>query len=131
MLLREGAFPPALSRLQLKPRYPMPERDCFPILIYYYTEFCCFPTPHVLQDSLMTHVHNVWVSRALADPCLFLTLLFAASAHRDMLQGTPHSIQTLYHQSQALKILRERVDEGRQISYEMAASAIALTFYSA
>ncbi|KAL2871032.1 uncharacterized protein BJX67DRAFT_377643 [Aspergillus lucknowensis] len=78
----------------------------------------------------MAHVHNVWVSRALSDPCLFLALLFAASAHRDMVQGTPHTTQTLYHQSQALKALRERVNEAKQVSYEIAASAITLTFYS-
>ncbi|KAL3455817.1 hypothetical protein BJX64DRAFT_271676 [Aspergillus heterothallicus] len=130
VMQREGTLALPVSRLQFKPPYPLPERDGFASLIHYYTEACCFPPLYVLQNSLMAHVHTVWVSRALADPCLFLTLLFAASAHRDMVQGRTHTAKTLYHQAQALKMLRKRVNEGKGISYEMAASAIALTFYS-
>ncbi|KAL2825122.1 hypothetical protein BJY01DRAFT_230280 [Aspergillus pseudoustus] len=130
LMLQVRTSPLALAMLQFKPRYPVPERDNFAKLIYYYIEACCFPPQYVLQNSLMAHVHTVLVSRALADPCLFLTVLFAASAHRDWIQGTRHTVQTLYHQSQVLNILRERLKQTDQISYEMVASAIVLTFYS-
>jgi hypothetical protein len=78
----------------------------------------------------MAHINSFWMSRALADPCLFSTLLYNASAHRDMVHGIPHTYQTLYHHSQVLKILRKRLEEGRQITYETAASVISLIFYS-
>ncbi|KAL4985779.1 hypothetical protein BDW68DRAFT_164482 [Aspergillus falconensis] len=70
------------------------------------------------------------MSRALADPCLFITVLFSASAHWDSIQGVPHSPQTLYHQSLALKLLREQLKDSNRTSYEMAGSALALTFYN-
>ncbi|KAL2795028.1 hypothetical protein BJX66DRAFT_302500 [Aspergillus keveii] len=122
--------PLALSTPQYKLQYPIPERDHFPSLIRYYTEACCMPSSYVVQDSLMAHINSFWMSRALADPCLFSTLLYNASAHRDMVHGIPHTYQTLYHHSQVLKILRERLEEGSQITYETAASVISLTFYN-
>ncbi|KAJ0426600.1 hypothetical protein BJY00DRAFT_92347 [Aspergillus carlsbadensis] len=122
--------PLALSTPQYKPRYPIPERDYFPGLIHYYTEACCMPSSYVVQTSLMAHINSFWMSRALADPCLFYTLLYSASAHRDMVQGIPHTYQTLYHHSQVLKILRERLEAGSQIEYETAASVVSLTFYN-
>ncbi|KAL2854185.1 hypothetical protein BJX68DRAFT_233003 [Aspergillus pseudodeflectus] len=128
--VRHSISPLALSAPQYKPRYPIPERDYFPKLIRYYTEACCMPSSYVVQDSLMAHINSFWMSRALADPCLFSTLLYNASAHRDMVHGIPHTYQTLYHHSQVLKILRKRLEEGRQITYETAASVISLTFYS-
>ncbi|KAL3452328.1 hypothetical protein BJX65DRAFT_265949 [Aspergillus insuetus] len=128
--VRHSMSPLALSTPQYKPRYPIPERDYFPSLIRYYTEACCMPSSYVVQDSLMAHINGFWMSRALADPCLFSTLLYNASAHRDMVHGIPHTYQTLYHHSQVLKILRGRLEEGSQITYETAASVISLTFYS-
>ncbi|KAJ0413616.1 hypothetical protein BJY00DRAFT_57561 [Aspergillus carlsbadensis] len=70
------------------------------------------------------------MSRALADPCLFITVLFSALAHRDSIQGVPHSPQTLYHQSLALKMLHKQLNAGKQVSYEMAGAALSLTFYN-
>jgi hypothetical protein len=99
-------------------------------LIYLDTEICFVPPLYRVQNSLTTHLHSFWMSRALADPCLFMTVLFSASAHWDSIQGVPHSSQTLYHQALALKLLREQLKHSNRTSYEMAGSALALTFYN-
>ncbi|KAL3477172.1 hypothetical protein BJX99DRAFT_226494 [Aspergillus californicus] len=122
--------PQMISELQYKPRYPIPERNYFASLLSFYTETCFMPPLYRVRNSLTTHLHGFWMSRALADPCLFTTVLFSASAHRDSIRDVCHSKQTLYHQSLALKMLRERLKENTQISYEVAGSALALTFYN-
>jgi hypothetical protein len=100
------------------------------VLIHPDTDACFIPPLYRVEKSLTTHLHTFWMSRALADPCLFVTILFSALAHRDSMQGVPHSPQTIYHQSLALKMLHKQINAGRQVSYEMAGSALSLTFYN-
>ncbi|KAL3455819.1 hypothetical protein BJX64DRAFT_271683 [Aspergillus heterothallicus] len=125
-----GASSLALSSLQFKHRYPIPERDYFAGLIHFYTSACFVPADLRVPNSLTSHLHGFWMSRALADPCLFVTLLFSASAHQDSAQGISHSPRTLHHQSLALKLLGEQLKQGKQVTYEMAGAALSLTFYN-
>ncbi|KAL2850521.1 hypothetical protein BJX68DRAFT_237045 [Aspergillus pseudodeflectus] len=132
LIMIQRTQPPLLSPygLQYKPKYPIPERDYFADLIHFYTQICFIPPLYRVENSLTTHLHTFWMSRALADPCLFMTVLFSALAHRDSMQGIPHSPQTLYHQSLALRMLHKQLNAGKQVSYEMAGSALSLTFYN-
>ncbi|KAF9891699.1 hypothetical protein FE257_003711 [Aspergillus nanangensis] len=120
---------PALSELQFKPQYPIPDGKHFPYLIHHYCETSFLPTTHREQNSLTAHLHTVWMHRAMLDPCLFHGTLFCASAHLDYFHSTPHSPRTLYHQSQALKLVRERL-KGNDVSYEAAATVLALIYYN-
>jgi hypothetical protein len=65
------------------------------------------------------------------DACLFHATLFCASAHIDGLRFQRHSRRTVYHQLQAVKLLRERLaDVSGQVSYELAATALSLCYFS-
>ncbi|KAL3484126.1 hypothetical protein BJX62DRAFT_219122 [Aspergillus germanicus] len=118
-----------MENLQLMPQYPIPARNHFPLLIHHYCVASLLPETHRLPNSLTTHLHTTWMIRAMADPCLFHATLFCASAHRDLLQGKPHSHITVFHQSCAMMALRERL-KGGKISYETAATALALVYYN-
>ncbi|KAL2819729.1 hypothetical protein BJX63DRAFT_381546 [Aspergillus granulosus] len=130
MMQLVNTSPQPSSRLQFKIKYPIPERDYFPKLIYFYTEACCVPSLYRAQNSLTSHLLTFYMNRALENPCLFVAVLFSALAHRDIAQGTPHSPQTVYYQSLAIKMLREQLKDSNQMSYEMAATALSLTFYN-
>ncbi|KAL3484035.1 hypothetical protein BJX62DRAFT_219314 [Aspergillus germanicus] len=130
MIQRANCSPPGPYGLQFRPKYPIPERDYFAGLIHFYTDACFIPPLYRVENSLTTHLHTFWMSRALADPCLFVAILFSALAHRDSMQGVPHSPQTTYHQSLALKMLHKQLNAGNQVTYEMAGSALSLTFYN-
>ncbi|CEL11141.1 hypothetical protein ASPCAL14246 [Aspergillus calidoustus] len=118
-----------IDNLQLMPQYPIPARNHFPLLIHHYCVASLLPESHRLPNSLTTHLHTTWMIRAMADPCLFHATLFCASAHLDLLQGKPHSRMTVFHQSCAMMALRERL-KGGKISYETAATALALVYYN-
>jgi hypothetical protein len=138
-----------IDNLQLIPQYPIPARNHFPLLIHHckpvnnlfsISRTCSetvvtdcvaslLPESHRLPNSLTTHLHTTWMTRAMADPCLFHATLFCASAHLDLLQGKPHSRITVFHQSCAMRALRDRLKGGR-ISYETAATALALVYYN-
>ncbi|KAL5338048.1 hypothetical protein BJX70DRAFT_367928 [Aspergillus crustosus] len=115
--------------LQLKPQYPILKRDYYPALIHSYSEMFFLPEFHRAQNSLTTHLNTAWMRRAMEDPCLFHGALFSASAHFDWAQGVSHNPRTLFHQSQALKMLQERLRDG-QVGYETTATALSLTYYS-
>ncbi|KAL3442722.1 hypothetical protein BJX65DRAFT_286187 [Aspergillus insuetus] len=118
-----------IDNLQLMPQYPIPARDHFPLLIHHYCVASLLPETHRLPNSLTTHLHTTWMIRAMADPCLFHATLYCASAHLDLLQGKPHGRITVFHQSCAMMALRERL-KGGEISYETAATALALVYYN-
>ncbi|KAL4865621.1 hypothetical protein BDV12DRAFT_174448 [Aspergillus spectabilis] len=121
--------PKAPYELQVKEHYPVPEKGHFPELVYTYCEMFFLPDIYRSENSLTTHLHTTWMRRAMADPCLFHGTMFCASAHLDWIHGVSHNPRTLFHQSQALRLLRERL-KGEQIGYETTATALALTFYN-
>ncbi|KAL4885635.1 hypothetical protein BJY04DRAFT_180114 [Aspergillus karnatakaensis] len=115
--------------LPYKAQYPVPEQSHFRALIHTYSQTYWLPETHRAPNSLTTHLATVWMRRAMADPCLFHGTLFSASAHLDWVQGISHNPRTLYHQAQALTLLRERLQRD-QICYETVATAEALIYYN-
>ncbi|KAL5044720.1 hypothetical protein BDW71DRAFT_215555 [Aspergillus fruticulosus] len=60
--------------------------------------------------SLAYYLRSTWISHALADPCLLHATLFSASAQLDSLTGARQSsYATLYHQFNAVRLVRSRL----------------------
>ncbi|KAL3485442.1 hypothetical protein BJX62DRAFT_38338 [Aspergillus germanicus] len=111
--------------------YPVPYRNDLPLLISHFTSDSLLPLVVSQADSISVHIQTTWMRRAMNDPCLFHATLFCASAHIDGLRFQPHSRRTMYHQLQAVKLLRERLaDVSGPINYELAATALSLCYFS-
>ncbi|KAL4973592.1 hypothetical protein BDW66DRAFT_141744 [Aspergillus desertorum] len=60
--------------------------------------------------SLANYLRSMWISHALADPCLLHATLFSASVQLDALTGAQKSsYATLYHQFNAVRLVRARL----------------------
>ncbi|KAJ5358518.1 uncharacterized protein N7496_010931 [Penicillium cataractarum] len=67
---------------------------------------------------------------AMHDPCLFHSTLFAASAHLDGLFGIADNPRTIYHQLQAVKLLRERLTQPHfRVNYETIGAVLGLGYF--
>lgn len=67
---------------------------------------------------------------ALVDPCLFHSTIFAASAHIDGLLGIFNNPRTIYHQLQAVQLLRQRLTQPHfRVNYETIAAVLGLGYF--
>ncbi|KAL4776582.1 hypothetical protein BDW60DRAFT_213950 [Aspergillus nidulans var. acristatus] len=64
----------------------------------------------VEQGSLANYLRSTWITHALADPCLLHATLFSAAVQLDALAGAEQSsYATLYHQFNAVRLIRSRL----------------------
>ncbi|KAL4746059.1 hypothetical protein BDW72DRAFT_210790 [Aspergillus terricola var. indicus] len=64
----------------------------------------------VEPGSLANYLRSTWITHALADPCLLHATLFSAAVQLDALAGAERSsYATLYHQFNAVRLVRSRL----------------------
>ncbi|KAL4868868.1 hypothetical protein BDV12DRAFT_90933 [Aspergillus spectabilis] len=113
----------------LKFGFSIPNQSYIPELLNLFR--LLLPTAAAQPNSLSIHIHTTWLRRAIADPCLLHSTLFGASTYLDSLQKVSRSSRTIYHQLEAIKILRRRLAKASsQVTYEQAASVLALSYFS-
>ncbi|RAL10035.1 uncharacterized protein BO97DRAFT_479506 [Aspergillus homomorphus CBS 101889] len=79
------------------------------------------------SQTLCFHMRTIWLQNAFSDPCLFHTILFYASAQIDNIScGTNRNPITLYHHSQALNRINQRLSANGAIVDDNLVASIAL-----
>ncbi|KAL6235887.1 hypothetical protein BDW75DRAFT_127291 [Aspergillus navahoensis] len=90
--------------------YPIRSHAHIPMLIRFFQDKQGLSPFRVEPYSLAYYLRSTWISHALADPCLLHATLFSASVQLDMLTGAQQSsYATLYHQFNAVRLLRSRL----------------------
>ncbi|KAL2826463.1 hypothetical protein BDW59DRAFT_65377 [Aspergillus cavernicola] len=89
--------------------YPVSPRWYMPRLIKHFCEGLGVSRLPVEANSTAYQIQTLWVQGALSDPCLFHATLYAGSSHFDLLRGEKPSSITLYHQSEAIRLLNKRL----------------------
>ncbi|KAL4861758.1 hypothetical protein BDV12DRAFT_59449 [Aspergillus spectabilis] len=91
--------------------YPVTARWYMPRLLKHFFEGLGVSRIPVDPDSTAHHIQTCWIQSALSDPCLFHATLYAGSSHFDLQRGQRPSSITLYHQSEAIRLLNERLSD--------------------
>jgi hypothetical protein len=86
---------------------------------------------HVDIDSLAYHMRSSWIHNALTDLCLFHATLYAASAQLDVIQDaattkTTTNRVTLYHHTETIRVLNNRIAAGGEIDDVTIAAVLLL-----
>ncbi|KAL3468981.1 hypothetical protein BJX99DRAFT_92672 [Aspergillus californicus] len=89
--------------------YPVSSRWYMPRLLKHFCEGLGVSHLPVEANSTAYQIQTLWVQGALSEPCLFHATLYAGSSHFDFLQGGKPSSITLYHQSEAIRMLNTRL----------------------
>ncbi|KAL4735578.1 hypothetical protein BDV11DRAFT_195663 [Aspergillus similis] len=90
--------------------YPILPHAQIPMLIRFFQDKQGLSPFQVEPDSLANYLRSTWITHALADPCLLHATLFSAAVQLDALAcAEQSSYATLYHQSNAVSLVRSRL----------------------
>ncbi|CEO58448.1 hypothetical protein PMG11_03172 [Penicillium brasilianum] len=110
--------------------YPVRDSKYIPGLLHHFCSVLVIPATAALPNSLARHVQSIWMRYAMHDPCLFHSTIFSASAHLDGLFGIAENPRTIYHQLQAVKLLRERLRQPHfRVNYETVGAVLGLGYF--
>ncbi|KAK7215826.1 hypothetical protein V2G26_003829 [Clonostachys chloroleuca] len=119
------------NQLSLEPiaAYPIPSRWYMPFLVNHYHEmqFPSFTRKGDLDNDEVSR--KEWIQATLSDPCIFHTILFAASSHLDVLHGEVGNPVTEYHRRHAVTLLLDHISSSEQASITAIATATYLWHY--
>ncbi|PYI24423.1 hypothetical protein BO99DRAFT_455341 [Aspergillus violaceofuscus CBS 115571] len=118
-----------IRSLDLQPTYPIEPRPHIPGLIRFFQEQMGLAALQVEMNSIAYHLRSSWIRHALTDPCLFQATLYTASAEMDAMhgaQGTAPNYATLYHQTNAIRLLNCRLVRGGSMDDATIASVLLL-----
>ncbi|KAL4887250.1 hypothetical protein BJY04DRAFT_212294 [Aspergillus karnatakaensis] len=101
----------ALHAPDLPASFPITARWYMPRLIKHFCEGLGVSHLPVDRNSTAWHIQTHWLQGALSDPCLFHATLYAGSSHFDLQRGQGPSSITLFHQSEAIRLLNERLSD--------------------
>jgi hypothetical protein len=84
--------------------------------------------------SIAYQMQTVYLRQSLTDPCMFHASLYAASAHLDVARNKCNNPITLYHQTQMLHLVGQRIAQSQNGIDEgldgAIASVIPLAFFT-
>lgn len=81
--------------------------------------------------SMAYRLQTVWMQRCLGDPCLFHATLYAGSAHLDASRGDRDNPITLFHHTEVMRHVRDRLaDSEHKMLDEAIGAVIPLAFFS-
>jgi hypothetical protein len=125
-------IPGLIHHCQKSPQpHPLSLCKCETNMFYLVCSVSVLPATIALPNSLARHIQSTWMRSAMTDPCLFHATLFSASAHMDGLQGIHNNPLTIFHQLQALKLLRGRLRRPDfRPNYGIIATVLALQFFN-
>lgn len=64
--------------------------------------------------SIAYQMQRVYMPHTLTDPCMFHASLYAASAHLDAARHDCDNPITLYHKSETLRYIRQRIAQSQE-----------------
>ncbi|KAL3456239.1 hypothetical protein BJX64DRAFT_271079 [Aspergillus heterothallicus] len=115
---------------EIRTSYPVRDSKYIPALIHHFCSVLVIPATAALPNSLARHVQSTWMLSALGDPCLFHATVFSASAHMDGLLGISNNPRTIYHQLQAVQLLRKRLIRPHfRVNYETIGAVLGLGYF--
>ncbi|KAL5343260.1 hypothetical protein BJX70DRAFT_211943 [Aspergillus crustosus] len=101
----------AIQTPELPTSFPVDTRWYMPRLLKHFCEGLGVSRLPVDPNSTANHIQTFWIQGALSDPCLFHATLYAGSSHFDLQRGQKPSSITLHHQSEAIRLLNERLSD--------------------
>lgn len=151
-----NSYHPTLNLLSIKPpaRYPIQSRWYMPFLLRHCSssllalnKLCEYVRPYSLtylsidQDAISPMVSRVergkqvlslpvsWMQACLADPCMFHSILFAASTHLDKIRKEHDNPITHYHRRNAIQLLLQGISQNDKVPNTSVAAALYLWLY--
>jgi hypothetical protein len=82
------------------------------------------------SNSLACHLKTTWMRHAFTDPCLFHATLYTASAHLDASRGETNNIVTLFHHTEIIRLLNQRLTHsGTELDDTTIAAVVPLAYF--
>ncbi|CEJ62860.1 hypothetical protein PMG11_11345 [Penicillium brasilianum] len=105
--------------------YPIQERWYMPFLRQQFLQDFGMSKSSVDLNSIAYQMRTVYMRESSTDPCMFHASLYAASAHLDAARNDCENPVTLYHQTQTLQLVRQRIEQSHRGIDEGLDGAIA------
>ncbi|KAL2807904.1 hypothetical protein BJX63DRAFT_410930 [Aspergillus granulosus] len=105
--------------------YPIQERWYMPFLLQQFLQDFGMSKMPVDPKSIAYQMQTVYIRQSLTDPCMFHATMYAASAHLDAARNDYDNPITLYHQTQTLHLVQQRIAQSQDGTDEGLDGAIA------
>ncbi|KAL4920618.1 hypothetical protein BDW62DRAFT_209060 [Aspergillus aurantiobrunneus] len=115
----------ALQSPDVPVSYPVTARAYMPRLLRQFCEGLGVSRLPVAVNSTAYHIQTLWLQGAMSDACLFHSTLYAGSSHLDLQRGQSPSSTTLYHQSEAIRLLNDRLSDAASASDDRTIVAVS------
>jgi hypothetical protein len=81
--------------------------------------------------SVAYGLQTTWMLHAFNDACMFHATMFAASAHLDAFRDKRNNVVTMYHQTETIRLVKERLLRSeRAVDDVTIAAVIPLAFFA-
>ncbi|KAL2831604.1 hypothetical protein BJY01DRAFT_254225 [Aspergillus pseudoustus] len=94
--------------------YPIQERWYMPFLLQQFQQDFGMSKMSVDPKSIAYQMQTIYIRQSLIDPCIFHATMYAASAHLDAARNDRDNPITLYHQTETLHLVGQRIAQSQE-----------------